>query len=180
MRCQHAVLVEQCQLPVAFEHPLDHEHDVRTAGIELIEDQRSRALERPGENALLEFGDLMAVADHDGVTSDEVHAGDVAVEVDADCWPVEPRRNLLDVCGLAGAVGTLHQDASILCEACEDRQRDVGIESVGRIDFGDVFVAFGKPEHLEVAGEPEDGFDVDRLSWLFDHGADRTEVSVGV
>ena len=44
----HPVLVEQGQLAVGFQHPLDHEHHVGAAGIVFVEHQRHRMLERPG------------------------------------------------------------------------------------------------------------------------------------
>jgi hypothetical protein len=41
-------------------------------------------LQRPGQDAFAELGDLLAVAQHDRVLADQVDAADVAVEVDAD------------------------------------------------------------------------------------------------
>jgi hypothetical protein len=61
MRLDHAVLVEQGELAVAFEDALDHEHHVRAAGIVFVEQQRHRPLQRPGHDAFLELGDLQAV-----------------------------------------------------------------------------------------------------------------------
>ena len=56
------------------------------------------------QNALAELGDLLAILDHDGVFADQIDPADVAVEVDADARPVEPRCHLLDVSGLPGTM----------------------------------------------------------------------------
>ena len=84
VRPDHPVLVEQGQLALDLQHALDHEHHVRPAGVIFVEHQRHRVLQRPGQDALAEFGDLLAVAQHDRVLADQVDAADVAVEVDAD------------------------------------------------------------------------------------------------
>ena len=103
--------------PDCFEHALDDEHHVRAAGIVFVEDERDVVLQRPGQDAVLELGDLLAVAQNDGVLADEVDARDVAVEVDAHAGPVEPRRDLLDMGRLAGAVIARDHDAAVLREA---------------------------------------------------------------
>ena len=143
VRREHAVLVHQGELAVALEHALDDEHHVGAAGVVFVEDQRHRPLQRPGHDAFLELGDLQAVAhDHD-VLADQVEPADVAVEVDAHTRPVQPRRDLLDVRGLAGAVQALQHDAAVAREAGQDRQRDIGVEAVGAVDLGHVLVALG-------------------------------------
>ena len=83
MRLDHAVLVEQRQAAGDFQHALDHEHHVRTAGVIFVEHQRDIVLHRPRQDAVAEFGDLLAVLDHDRVLADEIDTADVAVEVDA-------------------------------------------------------------------------------------------------
>ena len=90
--------------PDDFQHALDHEHHVGTAGVVFVEAQRDVVLQRPGQNAFAEFGDLLAVPEHDRVLADQIDAADMAVEIDAHAGPVEPRRDLLDMGGLAGAV----------------------------------------------------------------------------
>ena len=104
MRADDPLLVEQGQLAGDLQHALDHEHHVRTAGVVLVEHQRDVVLQRPGQHAVAELGDLLAVLEDDGVLADEVDARDVAVEVDAHAGPVEARRDLLDMGRLAGAV----------------------------------------------------------------------------
>ena len=91
VRPDHPVLVEQGQLALDLEHALDHEHDVGPAGVVLVEAQRHRVLQRPGQDALAELGHLLVVAQHDRVLADQVDAADVAVEIDPDAGPVEPR-----------------------------------------------------------------------------------------
>ena len=48
--------------PDDFEHALDHEHHVGAAGIVFVEHQRDVVLQRPGQDAVAELGDLLAVA----------------------------------------------------------------------------------------------------------------------
>ena len=134
MRPDHAVLVEQGQLALDLEHALDHEHHVRPAGVVFVEAQRHRVLQRPGQDALAEFGDLLVVAQHDRVLADQVDAADVAVEIDADAGPVEPRGDLLDMGRFAGAVIALDHDPAVEGEAGEDRQRRVAVEAIGVVD----------------------------------------------
>ena len=69
--------------PDNFQHALDHEHHVRTAGVIFVEAERDVVLQGPGQDAVAEFGDLLAVLQHDRVLADEIDARDVAVEVDA-------------------------------------------------------------------------------------------------
>ena len=90
--------------PDDFEHALDHEHDVGPAGVVFVETQRDIVLQRPGQDAVAEFGDLLAVLEDDGVLADEIDARDVAVEIDAHAGPVKARGDLLDMGRFAGAV----------------------------------------------------------------------------
>ena len=71
-------------LPQDLQHPLDHEHHVRTAGVVFVEHQGDMGAAGPGQNPFTEFGDLLAVLQHDGVLADQVDAADVAVEIDPD------------------------------------------------------------------------------------------------
>ena len=123
MRPDHAALVEQREPAGRFQHALDHEHHVRAAGIVLVEAERDVVLVGPGQDAVAEFGHLHAVADDDGVLADEIDTADVAVEIDAHARPVEPGRDLLDVGRFAGAVIAGDDDAAVVREAGEDRER---------------------------------------------------------
>ncbi len=143
MRPDDAVLVQQGQLALDFEYALDHEHDVRAAGVVFVEAQRHRVLQRPGQQALAELGDLLVVAQHDRVLADQVDAADVAVEIDPDAGPVEPRRDLLDMGRFAGAVIALDHDPPVEREAGEDRQRGVVVEAIGVVEIGDVLARPG-------------------------------------
>ena len=64
MRAYYAVLVKKRQFALHFEHPLDHEHDVRAAGVVLVERQANRVLNGPGQNTFAKFGDLFSVLEH--------------------------------------------------------------------------------------------------------------------
>ena len=80
----------------------------------------------------------------------------MAVEVDAQARPVQPRGDLLDVGGLAGAVQALHHHAAVAREAGQDRERHVGVEAVDGVDLGHVLVALAESRHLQVGGDAED------------------------
>ena len=110
-------------LPDCSEHALDDEHHVGTAGVVLVEAQARCWTAGVGQDALAELRDLLAFLQHDGVLADEIDAADVAVEVDADAGPVEPRGHLLDVRRLAGAVIALDHDAAVVLEAGQDGER---------------------------------------------------------
>ena len=155
MRPDHPVLVEQGQLALDLEHALDHEHHVGPAGVVFVEAQRHRMLQRPGQDALAEFGDLLVVAQHDRVLADEVDAADVAVEIDADAGPVEARRDLLDMRRFAGAVIAADHDATVEGEPGEDRQRRVAVEAIGVVEIGDVFARLAERRDFEIAVDPE-------------------------
>ncbi len=71
-------------MPFDLEHALDDEHHIGPAGIVFVEAQPDRMLQGPGQDALAELGDLLAVAQHDRVLADEIDAADVAVEIDPD------------------------------------------------------------------------------------------------
>src|SRR5690606_23667804 len=104
VRTDNAALVEQRQAAGGFQHTLDDEHHVRAAGIVFVEDERDIVLVGPGQDAVLEFGDLQSVLDDDGVLADEVDTADMAVEVDAHARPVEAGGDLLDMGRFASAV----------------------------------------------------------------------------
>ena len=151
MRADDAVLVEQRQLAARLEHALDHEHHVRATRVVLVEHERDRALQRPGQQAFAELGDLSSILDHDGVAAHEVDPAHVAVEVDADQWPVEARGHLLDVGRLTRAVVSLHHHAPVVAKPRENRERGVGIEAVAVVTVGYVFAVLRKRRHHHVA-----------------------------
>ena len=134
MRPDHPVLVQQRQLSLDFEYALDDEHHVRPASVVFVEHQCARVLQAPGQDTLAEFGDLFAILQHDRILADQIDAADVAVEVDANARPVQPRRDLLDMRRLAGAVIALDHRAAVEGKPGEDRQRRLAIELVGGVD----------------------------------------------
>ena len=144
VRRDHPVLVEQRETPFQFQHPLDHEHHVRAPGVVLIEDQRSRGLDRPRQQSLAKLGHLPAVAQHDRVAPDQVRAADVAVEVDPQAGPVEPGGHLFDMRGLAGAVKALHHHAAVVRKPGQDRERGVRVETVDGVERRDVLGAVSR------------------------------------
>ena len=141
--------------PDDFQHALDHEHHVRAAGVVFVEAERDVVLQRPGQDAVAELGDLLAVLDDDRVLADQVDAADVAVEVDAHARPVEPRRHLLDMGRLAGAVIAGDHDAAVVGEAGEDGERGRPVEAVVRVDVRHVLVGLGIGRHFHVAVDAE-------------------------
>ena len=155
MRLDHFALVEQRQAAAGLQHALDDEHHVRAAGVVLVEAERDVVLQRPGQDAFAEFGDLLIVLDDDGVLADQVDAADVAVEVDAHAGPIEPRRHLLDMRRLAGAVIAGDDDAAVVSKACENGERGRPVETVIGVDIGHVLVGLGIGRHLHVAVDAE-------------------------
>ena len=134
MRADDAVLVEQRQAAGDFEHALDDEHHIGPAGVIFVEAQRDIVLERPGQDAVTEFRDLLAVLEDDRVLADEVDARDMAVEIDAHAGPVEPRRDLLDMRRFAGAVIAGDHDAAVAREAGENGERRLAVEEIVGIE----------------------------------------------
>ena len=157
VRLDDPVLVEQGEPPLHLQHALDHEHHVRPARVVLVEHERARVLQRPGQDALAELRHLLAILQDNGVLADEVDAADVAIEIDPDAGPVEPRRHLLDVGALAGAVIALDHAAPVEGEAGEDRQRRLAVEAVGAVDLGHVLGPRGEGGHLHVDVDAEHG-----------------------
>ena len=155
MRLDHLVLVEQRQPAGRFQHALDHEHHVGAAGVVFVEAQRDIVLQRPRQNAVAEFGDLHAVADHDRILADEIDAADMAVEIDAHARPVEPRRHLLDMGRLAGAVIAGDDDPAVPGKAGEDGERGRLVEPVVGIEVRHVLVRLGIGRHFQVAVDAE-------------------------
>ena len=70
MRPDHPTLVEQSQPAGGFQHPLNDEHHVGTAGIVFVETQSHVVLVGPWQDAVAEFGHLQAVTNDDGVLAD--------------------------------------------------------------------------------------------------------------
>ena len=155
VRLDHARLVEQRQPAGGLQHALDHEHHVRAAGVVLVEAERDVVLVGPRQDAVAEFGHLLAVADDDRVLADQVDTADVAVEVDAHARPVQPRRDLLDMGRLAGAVIAGHDDAPVVGEAGEDRERGGAVETVVLVDIRHMVVGLGIGRNFHVAVDAE-------------------------
>jgi hypothetical protein len=151
VRSDHPALVEQSEAAGRFQHALDHEHHVRTAGIIFVEAERDIVLVGPGQNPVAELGDLHAVLDHDRILADQIDTADVAVEIDAHAGPVEPRRHLLDMRRLAGAVIARDDDAAVARKAGQDRQRGAPVEAVVLIDVRHMVVRLGIGRHFHVA-----------------------------
>ena len=131
VRMNHPALVQQRELALRFENPVDDEHDVGTAGVVFIENQGDRALQRPGNDSFAKFRDLFAVDDGNRVLADQIETAHVAVEIDAHAGPVQPRRNLFHVGRLAGTVIALYQYPPVVHEPGQQRQGRIRVEAVG-------------------------------------------------
>src|ERR1700735_482976 len=107
-------------------------------------------LERPRQYALAEFGYLLAVLQDDRVLADQVDPADVAIEVDSDAGPVQPRGHLLDVRGLAGAMIALDHDASVVGKASRNRHRGFAVELIGCINVRNVLGTHRKRRNVHV------------------------------
>jgi len=171
VRPDHAVLIEQGQLALGLQHALDHEHHVGPAGVIFVEHQSGRRLQRPGQQAFAELGDLLAVAQHDGIAADQIDTADMRIEVDADARPVQACGDLLDMRRLAGAVIALHHHAAIVGEPCQHGERGFRIEHIGRIEIGHAFVRLAERGHLHVDIDTEHLARVDHLVGRIEQGA---------
>jgi len=165
-----SVLVQQREASIAFEEPLDDEHDIGTPGVKLVEEERDGLLGRPGKDAFLKLGDLLALAQDDAVASHEIKPRDVTVEIDADQRPTKTGGNLFEVGGLATAVRAVDEDPPIVHEAGKNCGGDIGIEAVRRIDLGHMFLEMiwrVHGLHLEGSLEAKRLFRIDRSHrWL--------------
>ena len=155
MRPDHPILVQQGQLAFDFEHPLDHEHHIRPTGIVFVKAQRHRVLQGPGQEALAKLGDLLVVAEHDRILADKIDAADVAVEIDADAWPIEPRRDLLDMRRFAGSVIALDHHSPVEGKPSEDRQCRIMVEAIGFVEVGDMLARLAECRDLQIAVDAE-------------------------
>ena len=153
--------VEKRQLAIDLENALDDEHHVGPAGIIFIEHNRHRVLQRPGEDALAEFGDLLAVPKNDSILADEIDTADMAVEIDPDTRPVEPCRHLLDMGRFTGAVIALDHDPPVVAETGQNGQCGVMVELIRLVDRRNIFRSLRKRGDLHVDIEPEYGTDID-------------------
>ncbi len=79
----------------------------------------------------------------------------MAVQVDADARPVQPRGDLLDVGRFAGAVVALHQHPPVVREAGEDGERRIAVEAIGLVDLRDVLLGLTERRRLEIAVDAE-------------------------
>ena len=155
VRPHHAVLIQKRELALDLEDPLDHEHHVGPAGVVLVEAQSDRMLQRPGQHALAVLGDLLAVAQDDGVLADQVDARDVAVQIDPHARPVQVGGDLLDVRRFARAVVALDHDAAVVRETRKDRERGAAIEAIGLVDLRHVLGRLRERRDLQVGIDPE-------------------------
>jgi hypothetical protein len=72
----HAVLIEQGELALNFQHPLDHEHHVGTAGIVFVEGQAQPDAGSPkARMPFAKFGDLLPLLQNDCVFADRDRYG---------------------------------------------------------------------------------------------------------
>ena len=156
MRLDDPALVEERQAAGLLQHALDHEHHVGSAGVVFVEDEGDVVLERPGQDAVLEGGDLLALLQHDRVLADEVDARDVAVEIDAHAGPVEARGDLLDMGRLAGAVIARDHDAAVAREAGQDRERRLAVEQVVGVEVRHMLFGLAEGRDLQVRIDAED------------------------
>ena len=149
------VLVEQRQLALGFEDALDHEHHVGATGVIFVKDQSGRRLQRPGQQAFAEFGDLLAVLQDNRVTADQIDPADMRVEVDPDAGPVEASGNLFDMGRFSGTVIALDHHAAVEGEAGENGGRRFRIEDIGGIEIRHALVLLAERGHLHIEIDPE-------------------------
>ena len=114
VRRDDLVLIKQGQLAVMFQNALDHEHHIGAARVIFVENDGDRVAQRPWQNAFVEFGHLLAVAQFDRVLTDQVDPRNMAVEVHTYRGPVQTGRDLFDMGGFTRAVVALNHHAAVM------------------------------------------------------------------
>ena len=160
------VLVQQGQLAVRLKHTLDHEHNVRAARVVFVEHDSGRIAQGPWQDAFVEFGDLLAIAQFDRVLTDQVDPRNVAIKVHTNGGPVQARRDLFDVGRFTCAVIALNHHTAVMAKAGQDRQGRVWVEFIGRVDFRHTAGTFRKPFDLHVAVDTENVTDAEFFGWF--------------
>ena len=150
MRLDHPLLIEQGKAALTLQNPLDDEHHVGASGIVLVKHHGHGPLQRPGQDAFLELGHLLAILQHDAVLAHQIQAADMTVQIHAHAGPVQPRRHLLDMRGFARAVQALNDDAPVVREARQDGLRHLRIQAVGLVNGGNMLARLGKSRHAHV------------------------------
>ena len=76
---------------------------------------------------------MFAILNHNALFADEIHAGDMTVQVDPHTGPVEPGRNLLDMGGFSGAVVPLDENPAVVNKSSQNGQGGWRIKEVAII-----------------------------------------------
>ena len=166
VRIDDLVLVEQGQLAVHFQHTLDHEHHIRTAGVVFVEHDGGRVAQGPRQDTFLEISDLLAVLQLDRILADQVNPRDMAVEVHADRRPVQARGHLFDMGRFTRAVIALDHHAAVMRKPGEDRERRVRVELVRAVERGHPVGRIGKALDDHVRVDAEHFANRDFLGWF--------------
>src|SRR5262249_28858026 len=98
MRPNHPALVEKGEAAGHFEDPLDDKHDVGATCVIFVETKRDIVLQCPWQNPILKLGHLLTVPQYDRVLADEIDSRDMAIKVDSHARPIQPGRDLFDMC----------------------------------------------------------------------------------
>src|ERR1700759_1306753 len=105
------------------------------------------------------------LTDRDGVFADEIEARDVPVQIDAYAGPIQARRHLFDMRGLARAMEALHEHPAVVCEARQDGERGVGIETIAGVGVGNVLGTRSEGWRTQIAVDAEHLADRDGGVW---------------
>src|SRR5262245_1884426 len=84
----------------------------------------------PREEAFPKLGHLLAVPQYDRILADEIDTADMAVEIDADAWPVKARRDLLDMGRFARAMIAGDHDPAVIGKAGQDCECGLAVEEI--------------------------------------------------
>ena len=161
IRVDHPVGIQKGQLAIDFQNPLDNKHHIGTASVIFVKYNGNRILQGPGQNTFAEFRNLLAITQHNGVLADQVDSADMAVQVDPDAGPVEPRCHLFDVGGFASAVIALDHHPAVMAKAGENRQRGVMVELIGFVNSGHIVRSFREGRHRHIDIKAEHAADID-------------------
>ena len=126
--------IQQGQLAIDFQNALDNKHHICPPGVIFIKNQRHRILQCPGQNAFLELGYLLAVFQDNRILAYQVNSADMAVQINAHTWPVQPRGDLFNMGGFASAVIALHHYPAVMGKAGQNSQSGIMVKLIIRID----------------------------------------------
>ncbi len=113
-------------------------------------------MQRPRQNTLAKFRNLLAVLKHDGILANQINAADMTVKIDANAGPVEPSGHLLNMRGFTGSVIALHHHAAVVGKARKNGEGGVPVKAVIFIHIRDMISAAAERRHRQILIDAKD------------------------